>query len=100
MPNIDPVIPKHPMAPEVPMAPVAVPPAPRVRTPAELYHEFRRMKAPEFEGSTNPIEADNWLIDLQVVRNFLGLNDQERVLCASFMLKKDARLWWETVQIR
>ncbi|GMN27167.1 hypothetical protein TIFTF001_046119 [Ficus carica] len=58
------------------------------------------MKAPEFEGSTNPIEADNWLIDLQVALNFLRLNDQEKVLCASFMLRKDARLWWETVQIR
>ncbi|GMN19422.1 hypothetical protein TIFTF001_045186 [Ficus carica] len=36
------------------------------------------MKAPEFEGSTNPIEADNWLIDLQVALNFLRLNDQEK----------------------
>ncbi|GMN71478.1 hypothetical protein TIFTF001_053408 [Ficus carica] len=25
--------------------------------------------APEFEGSTNPIEADNWLIDLQIRRD-------------------------------
>ena len=58
------------------------------------------MKAPEFEGSTNPIEADNWLIYLQVILNFLRLNDQEKVLCASFMLRKDARLWWETVQIQ
>ncbi|GMN19321.1 hypothetical protein TIFTF001_046937 [Ficus carica] len=58
------------------------------------------MKVPEFKGSTNPIEIDNWLIDLQVILNFLRLNDQEKVLCASFMLRKDARLWWETVQIR
>ncbi|GMN24879.1 hypothetical protein TIFTF001_050351 [Ficus carica] len=58
------------------------------------------MKAPEFEGSTNPIDADNWLIDLQVILNFLRLSDQEKILCASFVLKKDARLWWETVQIR
>ena len=58
------------------------------------------MKAPEFEGSANRIEADNWLIDIQVILNFLRLNDQEKVLCASFVLKKDARLWWETVEIR
>ncbi|GMN72167.1 hypothetical protein TIFTF001_052802, partial [Ficus carica] len=92
--------PKNPIAPEVPVAPVAVPPAPRVRTPEELYDSFRRMKAPEFEGSTNPIDADNWLIDLQVILNFLRLSDQEKILCASFVLKKDARLWWEAVQIR
>ncbi|GMN18640.1 hypothetical protein TIFTF001_049828 [Ficus carica] len=100
IPDVDPVIPENPIAPEVPVAPVAVPPAPRVRTPEELYDSFWRMKAPEFEGSTNPIDADNWLIDLQVILNFLRLNDQEKILCASFVLKKDARLWWETVQIR
>ncbi|GMN20086.1 hypothetical protein TIFTF001_045279 [Ficus carica] len=97
IPDVDPVIPENPIAPEVPVAPVAVPPAPRVRTPEELYDSFRRMKAPEFEGSTNPIDADNWLIDLQVILNFLRLSDQEKILCASFVLKKDARLWWETV---
>ncbi|GMN19175.1 hypothetical protein TIFTF001_048591 [Ficus carica] len=100
IPDADPVIPENPIAPEVPIAPVAVPPAPRVRTPEELYDSSRRMKAPEFEGSTNPIDADNWLIDLQVILNFLRLNDQEKILCASFVLKKDARLWWEAVQIR
>ncbi|GMN66056.1 hypothetical protein TIFTF001_035130 [Ficus carica] len=36
----------------------------------------------------------------QVALNFLRLNDQEKVLCASFMLRKDARLWWETVQLQ
>ncbi|GMN21378.1 hypothetical protein TIFTF001_048868 [Ficus carica] len=95
IPNVDPVIPENPIAPEVPVVPVAVPPAPRVRTPEELYDSFRRMKAPEFEGSTNPIDADNWSIDLQVILNFLRLSDQEKILCASFVLKKDARLWWE-----
>ena len=99
IPDANQVIPENPIAPKVPVTPLAVPPAPQVRTPEELYDKFRRMKAPEFEGSTNPIEADNWLIDLQVILNFLRLNDQEKVLCASFMLRKDARLWWETVQI-
>ncbi|GMN24356.1 hypothetical protein TIFTF001_040560 [Ficus carica] len=41
-----------------------------------LYERFRRMKAPEFEGPTDPIEADNWLTDIQ-----------------------DARHWWMTVQM-
>nr|GMN73254.1 hypothetical protein TIFTF001_053664 [Ficus carica] len=49
--DVDPVIPENPIAPEIPVAPVAVLPAPLVRTPEELYDRFRRMKAPEFEGS-------------------------------------------------
>ncbi|GMN36414.1 hypothetical protein TIFTF001_042433 [Ficus carica] len=78
IPDADPVIPENPIAPEVPVARVAVPPAPRVRTPEELYDSFRRMKAPEFEGSMI----------------------KRKSICASFVLKKDARLWWEAVQIR
>ncbi|GMN34874.1 hypothetical protein TIFTF001_042131 [Ficus carica] len=58
------------------------------------------MKAPEFEGPTDPIAADNWLIDIQVILDFMRLTEQEKVLCASFALKKDARHWWMTVQMR
>ncbi|GMN35251.1 hypothetical protein TIFTF001_042195 [Ficus carica] len=65
-----------------------------------LYERFRRMKAPEFEGPIDPIAADNWLIDMQVILDFMRLTEQEKVLCASFALKKDARHWWITVQMR
>ncbi|GMN25158.1 hypothetical protein TIFTF001_040671 [Ficus carica] len=65
-----------------------------------LYERFRRMKALEFEGPTDPIAADNWLIDIQVILDFMRLTEQEKVLCASFALKKDARHWWMTVQMR
>ncbi|GMN66144.1 hypothetical protein TIFTF001_035214 [Ficus carica] len=78
-----------PQANEVPLqdnlVPPAAPPAPG---------------APEFEGTTDPIEADNWLIDIQVILDFMGITEREKVLCASFALKKDARHWWMTVQMR
>ncbi|GMN51157.1 hypothetical protein TIFTF001_020315 [Ficus carica] len=64
-----------------------------------LYERFRRMKAPEFEGTTDPIAADNWLIDIQVILDFMRLTEQEKVFCSSFALKKDARHWWMTVQM-
>ncbi|GMN22021.1 hypothetical protein TIFTF001_045591 [Ficus carica] len=65
-----------------------------------LYERFRHMKALEFEGPTDSIAADNWLIDIQVILDFMRLTEQEKVLCASFALKKDARHWWMTVQMR
>ncbi len=65
-----------------------------------ILERFRRMKAPEFNGSTDPIEADNWLIDVQVILNLMKLNDQEKVMCASYMLKKEARRWWQTVELK
>ncbi|GMN19030.1 hypothetical protein TIFTF001_046900 [Ficus carica] len=96
-PEIQPGIPPNV---NVPMAPAGVQPnLPPVREDL-LYERFRRMKAPEFEGPTDPIAADNWLIDIQVILDFMRLTEQEKVLCASFALKKDARHWWMTVQMR
>ena len=65
-----------------------------------LFERFRRMKPPEFEGSTDPLEAEEWLTSLQIILNFMNLTEQEKVLCTSYMLKKDARYWWETVVLR
>ncbi|GMN62992.1 hypothetical protein TIFTF001_032059 [Ficus carica] len=83
----------------VPLAPARMQANPPVVQEDLLYERFRRMKVPEFEGLTDPIEADNWLMDIQVILDFMGLTEQERVLCASFALKKDARHWWITVQM-
>ncbi|GMN59983.1 hypothetical protein TIFTF001_029072 [Ficus carica] len=84
---------------EVPLAPVGVQANPPLIREDLLYEHFRRMKAPEFEGPTDPVEVGNWLLDIQVILDFMGLTEEEKVLCASFALKKDARHWWMTVQM-
>ena len=103
-PQDDPIPPAVPQVLEVPQRVPLVRGGMQVNPPLvredQLYERFRRMKAPEFEGTTDPIVADNWLIDIQVILDFMGLTEQEKVLCASFALKKDARHWWMTVQMR
>ncbi|GMN20563.1 hypothetical protein TIFTF001_050052 [Ficus carica] len=94
--QVPPVVPPVPeVQPEVQLeAPVAPMGAQANLPPVRedlLYERFRRMKAREFEGPTDPIAADNWLIDIQVILDFMRLTEQEKVLCASFALKKDAR---------
>ncbi|GMN65141.1 hypothetical protein TIFTF001_034207 [Ficus carica] len=85
---------------EVPIAPTGIQVNPPLVREDLLYERFRRMMAPEFEGPTDPIAADNRLIDIQVILDFMRLTEQEKVLCPSFALKKDARHWWITVQMR
>ena len=58
---------------------------------AGLFERFRHMRAPEFEGSADPLVADEWLSSLQVILGFMDLTDPEKVKCASFVLKKDAQ---------
>ncbi|GMN71055.1 hypothetical protein TIFTF001_054569, partial [Ficus carica] len=85
---------------EVPIAPVGIQMNPPLVREDLLYERFRRMKVPEFEGPMDPIAADNWFIDFQVILDFMRLTEQEKVICASFALKKDARHWWMTMQMR
>ena len=58
------------------------------------------MNASEFEGATDLLVADEWLASIQVLLNFMNITDQEKVLCPSYVLKKDAGYWWEMVQLR
>ncbi|GMN65764.1 hypothetical protein TIFTF001_034870 [Ficus carica] len=96
-PQNNPVPPVAPQVPEVrqevSLAPTELQRNPPLVREDLLYERFRQMKALEFEGLTDPIEADNWLIDIQVILDFMGHTEQEKVLCASFALKKDARHW-------
>ncbi|GMN24368.1 hypothetical protein TIFTF001_051371 [Ficus carica] len=100
VPPVPEVQPEAPQNLNVPMAPIGGQANLQPVREDLLYERFRRMKAPEFEGPTDPIAADNWLIDIQVILDFMRLTEQEKVLCASFALKKDARHWWMTVQMR
>ena len=64
-----------------------------------LYTRFGKLKPTEFAGSTDPLEAEEWLSSMETIFEFIRLTDQERVAYASFMLKKDARHWWVTVKM-
>ena len=58
------------------------------------------MKLAQFAGSTDPLEAEEWISSIETILDFMHLSDQERVSCASYMLRKDARHWWATVKLR
>ena len=65
-----------------------------------MYERFRRRKVSDFEGSPDPLVADEWLAQMQVILNFMNVSDEDKVKCASFVLKKDGRYWWETMILR
>ena len=58
------------------------------------------MKPPSFEGFTNPLDAEEWLSSMETILDFMELGDREMIICAAFMLKREARYWWESVKAR
>lgn len=61
--------------------------------------DFKKLSPPSFEDSTNPLEVEEWIrqMDLEHIFEFLRPKD-EKVVCTIFMLKKGARNWWETTK--
>jgi len=48
----------------------------------------------------DPLEAKEWLNSIETILDFKQINDHERVLFASYILRKDARHWWATLKLR
>ena len=65
-----------------------------------LCERLCKMKLPSFERSTNSLDAEEWLSSMETILYFMELNDKENIICAAYMLKKEARYWWEAVKTR
>ena len=65
-----------------------------------LFERFCNMKPPSFEGSTDFLDAEEWLATLEMIFDFMELNDEEKIVCAACVLEKKARYWWEIVKTR
>ncbi|XP_062088884.1 uncharacterized protein LOC133795448 [Humulus lupulus] len=86
-------------APTPPTETPTPPQAPPVVHPMEpLYERFRKQRPPVFEGSTDPLDAQDWKSSLEDIFEFMQLSDREKVSCAAHTLKKDAKIWWEVVK--
>ena len=58
------------------------------------------MKPPLFEGSINPLDAEEWLSTMETILDFMELRDDEKIICATYVLRKEARYWWDAVKTR
>ena len=57
--------------------------------PESLCDKLCRMNPIEFEGSENSLDAEKWLSYIQIIMELMELNDQERIMCTSYMLKRE-----------
>ena len=85
--------------PEVAPPPVQAPaPVPVVEVNREpLFERFRKQHPPTFEGGTDPLMAEQWMDLISSTLDFMGVEGNDRVACASYMLRSDARIWWGVV---
>ena len=63
-----------------------------------LYEQFMKLNPPEFVGATNPIMAEEWLKKLGAIFEVMEVTEEQKLTLATFMLKGEARNWWEAMR--
>ena len=64
-----------------------------------LYERFRKQHPPTFESGPDPW-AEQWMNMISSILDFMRVEGNERVACASYMLREDAHIWWDVVSQR
>ena len=54
---------------------------------------------PSFDGSHDPVIAEDWLKKIQRIFAYMRLEDREKVACAVNQLEKEALCWWDYVAL-
>ena len=52
---------------------------------------------PVFGGTLDPAMEEEWISMIEKIFEFVQIEDEEKVKYAVYMLRKDARIWWEAV---
>jgi hypothetical protein len=58
--------------------------------------EFLRLKPPTFAGSSNPLDADDWLRTIKRKLEAIACPENQRVQLAAHQLSGMALAWWDT----
>ena len=57
-----------------------------------LYERFRKQQPPIFEGGPDPLNDEQWMTMITTILDFMRVEGHDRVACATYMLREDARI--------
>ena len=75
-----------------------VPPTPPPVHHAAGLEAFRRLRPPTFYGTTDPMVAESWIMQLEKTFSVLCCTDEQRVQWATFVMEGPAKHWWRAAQ--
>ena len=63
-----------------------------------LHEQFMKLNPHEFVGVIDPLVAEEWLKKLDAIFEVMEVIEEQKLSLATFMLKGDARNWWESMR--
>jgi hypothetical protein len=67
--------------------------------PQDRMADFLRLKPPTFAGSSNPLDADDWMRTIKRKLEAIGCPENQRVQLAAHQLSGMALAWWDTFNV-
>lgn len=71
------------------------PPQGNNNTVANAFRAIKSLKPPEFHGSADPVEARAWLKEMEKSFEILSIEEAQKTIFATYLLKGEANYWWE-----
>jgi len=66
--------------------------------PRRALEQFQKLNPPAFRGGVDPIQAEEWLRQIEKILDVMECTETQRVSFASFMFQGEAERWWEMVK--
>lgn len=65
---------------------------PRERDNQDIFDKFRKMNPTEFHGDADPYVAEEWINSLEVIFDYMGIQDAEKIKRVDFMFKRELKM--------
>ena len=56
--------------------------------------EFQKLNPPPFKGTIDPLEAENWINEMEKTFDTMEGTEEEKVAFATYMLQGEEYKWW------
>ena len=56
--------------------------------------EFKKLAPPAFKGTIEPLEADNWIMEMEKAFAVQEYYDDEKIRYTAYLLQGEAYNWW------
>ncbi|XP_057506510.1 uncharacterized protein LOC130789696 [Actinidia eriantha] len=63
-----------------------------------LHEQVMKLNPPEFTGAIDPLVAEEWLKKLGTIFEVMEVTNEQKLTLATFMLRGEARNWWESMR--
>lgn len=67
---------------------------------ATTFNDFKSVGPPEFKGTTDPIEAQTWVKEIEKTFVIANVEEGQKTSFTTYMMNGEANFWWEANQAR